>query len=635
MQRIFVFLASCFFIWGTHLHAQSRTQLMIDSLSTELKKVDEDTQMVKILNRLSYAYPYIDPDAGLRYAKFSLQLAQTLQYPKGIAGAYMSLGANYANKAEYDKALEADYMALKIYENLHDLMGQAKMLRNIAIIYHTSDNQLTALKYDFKALSIFQQLGDKYEQAIVLGNIANVYYSMDEFDKVIEFQTRALKIYEEINDLEGVARMLGNMGNFYAIHGDFNIAMVYYFRAIRLDDSLGNKNGVVRNMGNVGETFLDIARSDPSEIRSDSIIPSGRAANLKKALEYLSYSVNNAKTMKQTEYYLAFGEVLSDAYHLSGKNDLALELYKEYIMVRDSVYDVRKLNEVARRELEYEYGRREDSISFQKQLADLMVVEEKKMRTQEKWFFGISLVVVLIFSGFMFNRWQVTQKQKRIIEKEKKRSEELLLNILPEEVAEELKQKGSADAKHYDEVTVMFTDFKGFTGISELLTPEELVAEIDYCFKAFDEIITRHKIEKIKTIGDAYMAAAGLPVANKSHADDMIYAALEIQRFMLDHYDKRKKEGKPAFEIRIGCHTGPVVAGIVGIKKFAYDIWGDTVNIAARMESSGEAGKVNISETTYELVKDQFICVRRGKIQAKGKGEIEMAFVEGVKNPIP
>lgn len=210
------------------------------------------------------------------------------------------------------------------------------------------------------------------------------------------------------------------------------------------------------------------------------------------------------------------------------------------------------------------------------------------------------------------------------------RSEALLLNILPNEIAEELKANGSAKAKLFDYVTVMFTDFKNFTQITEKLTPAELVAEIDTLFKAFDNIISKHNIEKIKTIGDSYMCAGGLPVANNTHAIDVVSATMDIQQFMQQHWQKRKREGKEPFEIRIGVHTGPVVAGIVGDKKFAYDIWGDTVNLASRMESSGEAGKVNISGSTYELVKDKFKCMHRGKIQAKNKGEIDMYFVESV-----
>ena len=208
------------------------------------------------------------------------------------------------------------------------------------------------------------------------------------------------------------------------------------------------------------------------------------------------------------------------------------------------------------------------------------------------------------------------------------RSEALLINILPFEIAEELKKNGSAEAKQFSEVTVMFTDFEDFTKISERLTPPELVEEIHSCFTAFDSIISKHNIEKIKTIGDSYMCAGGLPVANTTHAIDVVSAALEIQQFMQEHLRQRINAGKETFDLRIGIHTGPVVAGIVGIKKFAYDIWGDTVNIASRMESSGEAGKINISGATYELVMDRFNCSYRGKIPAKNKGEIDMYFVE-------
>ena len=229
--------------------------------------------------------------------------------------------------------------------------------------------------------------------------------------------------------------------------------------------------------------------------------------------------------------------------------------------------------------------------------------------------------ILLLFLSIVFF-------QKIKISREKARSEELLLNILPYETAQELKAKGSSEAQLYDEVTVLFTDFKGFTTVAELLTPKELVAEIHHCFMAFDHIMEKYGIEKIKTIGDAYMAAAGLPVINKTNPIDVVNAALEIRDFMAKYAAERLSKGLTIFEIRVGIHTGPVVAGIVGVKKFQYDIWGDTVNTASRMESSGRPGMINISETTFELVKDHFNCLPRGKIAAKNKGEIEMYFVE-------
>jgi adenylate cyclase len=218
---------------------------------------------------------------------------------------------------------------------------------------------------------------------------------------------------------------------------------------------------------------------------------------------------------------------------------------------------------------------------------------------------------------------QVTVRTKELKE-EKKKSDDLLLNILPQEVADELKETGTSKAQHYEEVTVIFTDFVNFTAISEKLGAEQLLFELNEYFTAFDEIMERHQIEKIKTIGDAYLAVSGLPINHGRHAHNALAAALEILHFI----HRRKQKIDYGLDIRIGIHTGPLVAGIVGVKKFAYDIWGDTVNTAARMEQSSIPGHINISQKTYELVKDTYYCEARGKIEVKGKGSMDMYFVK-------
>ena len=222
-------------------------------------------------------------------------------------------------------------------------------------------------------------------------------------------------------------------------------------------------------------------------------------------------------------------------------------------------------------------------------------------------------------------------KWAHLLEEEKEKwatknniSEKLLLNILPADVAAELKSKGTSDAKFFDQVTIMFTDFVNFSRASERMTPSELVNELHECFKVFDRITSNYKIEKIKTIGDAYLAVAGLPAHDPQHAEHTIQASMEINKFMKERYAKLKDK---TFEIRIGIHSGSVVAGIVGIKKFVYDIWGDAVNIAARLQQNSKAGKINISQTTYELIKNKFSCDYRGEIYAKHKGKLKMYFI--------
>ncbi len=222
------------------------------------------------------------------------------------------------------------------------------------------------------------------------------------------------------------------------------------------------------------------------------------------------------------------------------------------------------------------------------------------------------------------------QVEEQKLREEKKRSDSLLLNILPEEIANELKQFGKSYARKHEEVTILFADIKGFSSIAENLSADELVTQLDECFRAFDKIVEKHGLEKIKTVGDAYVCACGLPKPVADHAVKTVGAALDMIEFIKGFGMTKKIQNLPAFEFRVGINTGSVVTGVVGLKKFTYDIWGDAVNMAARMEQHGEAGRINVSGTTYQLIKDKFKCSHRGKIEAKNKGEVDMYFVETV-----
>jgi class 3 adenylate cyclase len=256
------------------------------------------------------------------------------------------------------------------------------------------------------------------------------------------------------------------------------------------------------------------------------------------------------------------------------------------------------------------------------------IIEQNASLEKQKGEISAQRDKLIEFNEELNQKTEEIEAQRDAIIREQQKSDSLLLNILPIAVAKELKEVGYATPQFYEMVTVLFTDFKGFTNVAAKMTPEQVIKELDYCFLSFDEIIEKYNLEKIKTMGDAYMCAGGIPIPNTTNPLDAIRAGIEIQAFMENMKAERKAKGLDFWELRLGIHTGPLVAGVVGRKKFAYDIWGDAVNLASRMESSGEPGKVNISGFTYELVKDHFEVTYRGKVPAKNKGDVDMYFVE-------
>lgn len=279
-----------------------------------------------------------------------------------------------------------------------------------------------------------------------------------------------------------------------------------------------------------------------------------------------------------------------------------------------------------------------DSVYYRAGMDSLAVANAnlalREAESNRKFNYSIMGVLLLLAGGSMFSFVRARQnalvlaEKNKTIKEEQERSEKLLLNILPSLIADELKANGRTKAQYFEDVSVLFADFVGFSKIAERLSPQQLVSELDICFQKFDEIIAHYNLEKIKTIGDAYMCAGGVPYGNGAQMTSMVAAAFDMQHWLHEWNNKREQAGMPRFDARIGIHRGPVVAGVVGSKKFAFDIWGDTVNIAARIEQAGEGGQINISGEAYEVIKDQSPCRYRGKIPAKNKGEIDMYFLE-------
>lgn len=588
----------------------------IDSLLTVLKTAKEDTMRVNTLNNLSFQFSLAaDFNYQLTYAMEALMLAKRLNWKKGQATALNNIGGAFEDKGDFAEALKNYLSSLKIWEEIGAKRGIAFCYNNIGIIYDEIGNYEEALKNYFPALKLLQEIGNVAAIASVYNNIGNTYSHQRNYEDALKNLIEGLKIREKIGDKSGLASSYDNIGLIHINLENFTEASKNLFAAFKVRKEIGDTDGLTYSCLNIGTYYL-------------------RLNNPLLSKEYLQKSLKLGKEIGSLD-------IIIECYHTLAVVDSALasspytpferrgaywqsafENYKLYNQFRDSLTNEENTKKLVQTQMQYDFDKKEAANKAEQEKKDAIAQEEAKQQRNIRNSAFCGLAGLFLFSAIVF-------KQRNRIAKGKKQSDDLLLNILPEEVAEELKAKGRADAKHFDQVTVMFTDFKGFTQISELLSPQELVAEINECFSAFDHIMKGQGVEKIKTIGDAYMAAGGLPSPNTTHPVDLVNVALSIQQFMDQRKKHREAEGKLYFEIRIGIHTGPVVAGIVGVKKFAYDIWGDTVNTASRMESSGEAGKINISETTYALVKDKFSCTHRGKISAKGKGDIDMYFVEG------
>ncbi len=390
------------------------------------------------------------------------------------------------------------------------------------------------------------------------------------------------------------------------------------------------------------------------------------------AVKALKIALRDAQKNRYNELSLKSSGLLAQCF--AELNDHANETfylsvyknYNEFFISKDSlaqtVEEIEKLestNQLQKTELELtkiEIQNKNLQLENQNAMAEkTMAIIEQGVLERRLMIGGIAVILIFLvvtIVALQYKRKTANKleeqnkqilKQKTLIEKrqkelneEKSRTDALLLNILPDPIAEELKKKKKVTPRYYKMVTVMFTDFKGFTAIASQMSPGEIVRELDACFVAFDQIIEKYElrlgrkcIEKIKTIGDGYMCAGGVPIENESNPLDTIRVALAIRDYMENRKLEKLNKNEPFFEIRIGINTGPVVAGVVGKKKFAYDIWGDAVNLASRMESSGEVGRVNISGETYKYVKDHFFFTHRGRINAKNKGSIDMYFVDG------
>lgn len=679
MKKILIPLLFSVVFFPSYSIAKKTVVSNIDSLLIQIKESNADTNTINNLNDLSLAYFKLKmPDVGLKFGIQGLNLSNKIKWEPGIAMSNYSIGNNYFIIKNYLKAIEYYLKSASQYKELQDKENYLKVILDLARSYNRIWNYPKAMSYYQKALNIAEELGNKERIAQSVYGMANMMSFFKSYSKALVDFKKAEILFRELDNklmlfstIEALCETYNNIGNHketirqclktikeeenyrgdksldvdglvtarrvmadsYRKQGMIAEAIAYNFAArdIALKNNIALWELVYINRG-LGLTLLNAAQMKSPLIASNTFQEDTsiqRYLNIKfmpntpnKKLDLSIYYLKNSleKSVDNSELTLDCTYGLSLAYKLKRDYKNAFLYQNMYLKVKDSYFGDIQQHKMAALEIDriVEINKKEKRINN---------LELKNARTQQSILF-IGLLLLILTSGLFYIMYRMKHKANKSISLEKARSDELLLNILPFEIAEELKTTGTTKAKVYDNVTVLFTDFKNFTIVSENLTAQELVNDINYYYSAFDDIITKHGIEKIKTIGDSYMCVGGLPEVSHTHAISTVNVALEIRDFVEIEKQKRITENKPYFEIRIGCNSGPVIAGIVGTKKFAYDIWGDTVNIASRMESSCETGKINISETTYQLVKDNFKCVHRGKIEAKNKGIIDMYFVE-------
>ena len=597
------FLIGFFYFFSHFVSAQD--QRIADSLSKiYLEDSLEGRDRMELLKNLAFNERK-DHDLALKYSEELIGLAKLTNDNKYLYSGYLQKGDTYLQRGDLKLALDAFFESAKIATiktQIKEDEGVAYLA--IADTYSSMDNYGNAEEYYNKAIYLIRKTNDSIALASALLNAGDTYFINKKYNKALDYFEESGVIFKKVNYLTGSAYNLGNVGLVYAEQGKHDLAEKNINEAIIILEEQEDYYPV-----SVYLTYM-----------ADIYINKG---DFNTAFNYAIRSLDLATQYGLKEQISDANLKLSELYEQTGNKDASLKHYKDYIVYRDSVINIQKVQQMADLRTDHEVSQKQvevDLLNEQKRNQRIIVIAT-----------AIALLLIGILAIGLFKRNKYIQATKRIIENEKERSDNLLLNILPEETAEELKNSGKVQAKKFESVTVLFSDFEGFTKYSEHLSPEALVETVDYYFSKFDKIIEKYKLEKIKTIGDAYMCAGGLPFPSDDHAKRMVLAAFEIAEFV-DKIQKEVEKKNLNFNVRIGINTGPVVAGVVGSKKFAYDIWGDTVNIASRMESNSALGKINVSENTYQLIKDDFECEYRGEIDVKNKGMMKMYFVNSIKD---
>ena len=576
------------FFFGLCSSVFGQNQKLADSL--ELIYVTGDYQeqdRLEILSLLAFNHP--DPDKALKFSEELLQRARQLDSSTFEITAHLQKGNALRLKGDVTKALQSYFKGVKIATEEKQNRDLGLLYISIAHVYSIMGNRKNTVFYYKNAIAILKKEKDSLNYASAMENLGDEYVNFAKPDSALVLFEQSGAIFKALGSKTGIAYNLGNIGLAYAQKGENDVAEKNIGQAIVLLNELGDYYPICVYLTYMSDIYAE---------RND----------FKAAFEYADRSLELARQYGLKDQISDANLKLSELHERTGDIAESLKYYKRHITYKDSVRNITSVQQMANLRTDFEIA--------QKQVEVDLLNQQKK--NQQVIVIGTTIALFLIglLAFGLFRRNRFIKRTNKIIAKERDRSDNLLLNILPEETALELKEKGRVKAKKFDSVTVLFTDFKGFTAYAENLSPEDLVESVDFYFSKFDAIMEKYGLEKIKTVGDAYMCAGGLHTHQDDHAHKMVLAAFEIAEFV-DVAKRDQESDETRFDIRIGINTGPVVAGVVGTKKFAYDIWGDTVNVASRMESMSEPGRINISENTYAVIKEYFECEPRGEINVK------------------
>lgn len=596
LLKIFFWGIGFIFLFPCNLFAQE--PLNLDSLKNRFKANPSEKYNLELIKNILVATD--EPDSVLKYAEILMKQSLSSNNRLYLYDSYNYQGVAWQRKGEYHKSIDFLFKAATLAELLGSKINLAVTYVELGNTYSESKNSALAFQYYNRGLNLLKEVGSPIGVGKTLYNIGDNLILKNEIDSALVYTEKAHKIFREHDKKDYEAYSLGNLGRIYAKKGDEERAERFLNQSLSILEKIPDYYAMSDFLSSLADIAMERGETE-------------------KAIQYAEKSLVAAEKYGLKRYLKNIHLKLSNIYESAGATDEAYDHYKMYVLYQDSIRNIESIENMANLRSDFEIARKQTEV-------DLLNERQKNQNT-----IVIASVVafglILMIAFGLYRRNKFIGRTKKIIEHEKNRSEILLLNILPQETAKELKERGKVQPKKFDAVTILFTDFKNFTHYAENLSPEELVKSVDFYFSEFDRIVEKYGLEKIKTVGDAYMCAGGVPFPQKDHAFKVVSAACEMIEFV-EEAKKLNSENETRFDMRIGINTGPVIAGVVGTKKFAYDIWGDTVNIASRMEASSEASKINISENTYELVKGQFNCEYRGEVPVKNKGMMKMYFVE-------